>query len=123
MVMGDVKVPERIDRTYTNATFERTTFGGQSFKGRGVSRLLLAKALLENPQIKRIRSKLILDNYAAYAKARPAMSQDDAIKQTPAFKIRRSFGFTTVENIKEGYDDRLRTYYVEFDAVLEAYKN
>jgi len=119
MRMGDVKIPEKIDRTYRNANFKQTPFAGQNFKGKGISRLLLAKALLKNPQIKRIQSKLVLDNYAAYAKARSTMSQDDAIKQTPAYKIRRSFGFTKIENIKEGFDERLRTHYVEFDALVE----
>ncbi|MES2856943.1 MAG: hypothetical protein V4692_13835 [Bdellovibrionota bacterium] len=67
----------------------------EKFARTGVSIVLAAKALEDNPQTLRIDSALIVDNKAAYMNAiyHHRMHPVDAVKETPAYKMRRYLGY------------------------------
>lgn len=71
---------------------------------RGVFKLLLAHAILRNPNIKMIEGSLELDNEAAFLNARDQLAQQspslspeelkaEAVKETPLYKALRDLGF------------------------------
>lgn len=73
-----------------------------AIKDQRVSTYLLARALAEYPDVNVIKSMLSDENFKAYREA-PKGSDEEALKSTPAYRIRARFGFTEIKNFKDGF--------------------
>jgi GNAT superfamily N-acetyltransferase len=86
------------DWSFTNAEKTSIEYGVDIepvFQKNGISKRLLESVLKEHPQVSTIVSKLSGVNFKEYKKSLAAgLSQEDAIWQTPAFKVRKALGFT-----------------------------
>lgn len=66
-------------------------------KGKGISRLALARMLEIHPEVKSIRTEIIDDNVDVFESYRNlGYSTLDAFMETPAYRIRASLGFTKI---------------------------
>lgn len=74
----------------------------------GGGRAMLLRALLNHPQTEGISSKLALDNKVAYITARArGVSPEQALKQTPAYKIRAFCGYNRIMLENQVNEDNL----------------
>lgn len=66
-------------------------------KGARIGSVLLAKVLSEFPYVSKVKTVLGLDNFNAFMLAREmGLSDIDALKMTPAYKMRKKMGFRTI---------------------------
>lgn len=98
LAYADYYFYDREDRTtlkVMNIQVERTV------RKKGLSKLILAKILELNPQITEIVSSLIQDNEKIfYAYLNQGNSVVEAIKQTPAYKVRANLGFSKIKSYR-----------------------
>ncbi len=83
-------------RIFSNGKMEMT-YIFSSVRQAGVSKALFARALLEHPEVVEIKSYLADVNAEIYYEGiESGLSSIDALKNTPAYKIRASIGFTRI---------------------------
>jgi len=69
----------------------------KNYQGQGVFKLLVLEAYLQNPSMKAILTTLRGTNAEVVEEGvRNGLSFLDAVKQTPAYKVRKSLGFTEI---------------------------
>ncbi|HXH30439.1 MAG TPA: hypothetical protein VNJ01_06480 [Bacteriovoracaceae bacterium] len=71
-----------------------------NFRGQNFSDVLIARVLKDNPSIVRTSTALADTNAKAYIdaiKRGPFVTREQAIRETPAFKIREKLGFTEID--------------------------
>ncbi|MES2855049.1 MAG: hypothetical protein V4692_04255, partial [Bdellovibrionota bacterium] len=74
----------------------------KSYRGKQISKLLLAKILLSYPETREIRTYLEDDNNLVYRNALvDDLSTLDAVRETPAYKIRNALGFGQIKAFRE----------------------
>lgn len=75
------------------------------FQRKGAYYLMVKKLLEEKPQIKKVIVDLVDTNLAAYEAAlsstTKAVSEIDAVKATPFYKVYSKFGFTEIIKVEE----------------------
>ncbi|OGJ43852.1 hypothetical protein A2974_00390 [Candidatus Peregrinibacteria bacterium RIFCSPLOWO2_01_FULL_48_20] len=85
-----------------------------TWRHRGLSSLLLGYALCARPHVNSISGMLRLTNWEVYSTLRASgKSHEEALKGTPAYKIRARFGFKEIDPssliYREGDEVRLKT--------------
>jgi hypothetical protein len=76
-----------------------------SLKKKHISLILLADIIKRHPGTARIRTTIGLDNYKIFQEAYGKTSSlEEAIKATPAYKIRKRLGFSKIEKDSIDYD-------------------
>ncbi|MEW6057944.1 MAG: hypothetical protein AB1540_15150 [Bdellovibrionota bacterium] len=69
----------------------------QAYRGDKLGTLLFAEMVASLPSLKIIETRLQTDNFTAYYDAKSkGLDHEQAMKETPAYKIRKKFGFTTI---------------------------
>jgi len=72
---------------------------------KGTGTAIVAKFLMDHPEVERIRAFLAFDNSAAYCKARvDGMTHTEALASTPLAAILVKFGFTNIISFNEPAD-------------------
>lgn len=96
------------------------------YRGRGLYRLLFSTALALEPQVSVLLTTLRGDNYSAFERAIieqryrpgedvPAEVQLKAVRNTPAFRLRKELGFSTIVSYEPFWKERLLTLIVTRD--------
>jgi hypothetical protein len=76
----------------------RTIAVAASLRGKGISKILLARILMEHPDTLTIQSVLAGDNSAIWwREMKTGKKPEDAFRSTPAYKICKDLGFSNVE--------------------------
>lgn len=106
-VMKGEKIGEILFKYYKDKKTLFVSLLETRLKNQGIGLGLFAKVLSQFPEIEKITTVLGRDNFLAFEKAkRKNLSDLDAIKETPAFKIRRRLGYSTIdiEHIEIDYE-------------------
>ena len=86
------RIPDSSDLTYLD---------GVSLRKKGVQAALLEEALKEFPKATTMRMFLTEDNLEAYDQHRLRLGPTAAVKETPAYKLAKRFGFTNITLAEE----------------------
>lgn len=84
--------------------------GQQENQRKGLSEYLFSRALARHPETDSVTAELAHDNAGQFYKARrEGLSCEDAIRTTPAYRLRTKFGFTKLLQVDcgETNEDRL----------------
>lgn len=95
----------QIEYAEANKTLTIVVIGGKDrkedkdkWKPDGIASALLAYTLTLYPNTQQIEGRIRSDNIRAYEKGiKDGLSEEDALKQTPAYKLRAKFGYTNID--------------------------
>lgn len=95
-IVGDLKFKTKV-LNGNSTIYDIDIFIDSSERNLGMSRDLFSRMISENPNVTRIESQLGADNKKAFSNAiSRGLSEEQAFRETPAYRIRAANGFTVI---------------------------